>query len=256
MNANTKVLEVKDLVRTFTLDHMENTVIDHISFDIAAGEFVAIMGQSGSGKSTLLYNISGMDAMTSGQVLMNGIDLAHKSKDELAELRLTYMGFIFQNNYLLKNLSLIDNICLPGFKSKQLSVSQVRETAEQLMEKLGIHEVKDHPIHKVSGGQRQRAALCRALINKPKILFADEPTGALNSRTSKEVLALFNQLNQEQVTILTVTHDPHVASVTDRIIYLKDGRIEAELTLGKFTDPLTQRQREDETLAWLLEMGF
>lgn len=256
MNMNTKVLEVKDLVRTFTLNHLENTVIDHISFDLSAGEFVAIMGQSGSGKSTLLYNISGMDTMTSGQVLIDGIDLSRKSKNELAALRLTYMGFIFQNNYLLKNLSLIDNICLPGFKSNQLSVSQVRQTAEQLMVKLGIYEVKDHPIHKVSGGQRQRAALCRALINKPKILFADEPTGALNSKTSKEVLALFNQLNQEQMTILTVTHDPHVAAVTDRIIYLKDGRIEAELKLGKFTDPLTQKQREDETLAWLLEMGF
>lgn len=251
-----KVMEVKNLCKTFKNDAIENTVLKNISFDIAEGEFIAIMGQSGSGKSTLLYNISGMDTMTSGNVLIDGVDLSNKSKDELADLRLTTMGFIFQNNYLLKNLNLADNICLPGFKAKAQSDAAVREKADRLMKKLDIHGVRHHPINKVSGGQLQRAAVCRALINSPKIVFADEPTGALNSKSSQEVLGILNQLNKESVTILTVTHDPRVASATERIIYLKDGEIEAELKLGKFTDPTTQRQREEETLNWLVARGF
>lgn len=251
-----KVMEVKNLCKTFKNDAVENAVLKNISFDIAAGEFIAIMGQSGSGKSTLLYNISGMDTMTSGNVLIDGVDLSDKSKDELADLRLTTMGFIFQNNYLLKNLNLVDNICLPGFKAKTQSDGAVRERAEKLMKKLDIHSVGHHPIHKVSGGQLQRAAVCRALINNPKIVFADEPTGALNSKSSQEVLSILNQLNKESVTILTVTHDPRVAAATERIIYLKDGEIEAELKLGKFKDPSTQRQREEETLNWLVARGF
>ncbi len=251
-----KVLEVRNLVKTFKNDTIENTVLKNITFDISEGEFIAIMGQSGSGKSTLLYNISGMDTMTSGHVLIDGVDLSNKHQDELADLRLTTMGFIFQNNHLLKNLNLHDNICLPGFKAKKTSDQAVREKAHQLMVKLDIQDVKNHTINKVSGGQLQRAAVCRALINSPKIIFADEPTGALNSKASKEVLGILNQLNKENVTILTVTHDPRVAATTDRIIYLKDGEIEAELNLGKFSDPTTQKQREEETLNWLVARGF
>lgn len=251
-----KVLEVKNLVKTFKNDTIENTVLKNINFDISEGEFIAIMGQSGSGKSTLLYNISGMDTMTSGHVLIDGVDLSNKHQDELADLRLSTMGFIFQNNHLLKNLNLHDNICLPGFKAKKTSDQAVREKADKLMLKLDIHDVKHHTINKVSGGQLQRAAVCRALINSPKIIFADEPTGALNSKASKEVLGILNQLNKENVTILTVTHDPRVAATTDRIIYLKDGEIEAELNLGKFSDPASQKQREEETLNWLVARGF
>lgn len=253
---STIVMEVKNLWKTFKNDAVENTVLKNISFNIAAGEFIAIMGQSGSGKSTLLYNISGMDTMTSGNVLIDGVDLSGKSQNELADLRLSTMGFIFQNNYLLKNLNLADNICLPGFKAKTTSDDAVREKADQLMKKLEIHGVRHHSIHQVSGGQLQRAAVCRALINNPKIIFADEPTGALNSKSSLEVLGILNQLNQESVTILAVTHDPRVASATERIIYLRDGEIEAELKLGKFTDPTTQRQREEKTLSWLVARGF
>lgn len=251
-----KVLEVKNLVKTFKNETVENTVLKNITFDINEGEFIAIMGQSGSGKSTLLYNISGMDTMTSGHVLIDGVDLSDKHQDELADLRLSTMGFIFQNNHLLKNLNLHDNICLPGFKAKKTSDQAVREKADKLMLKLDIHDVKHHTINKVSGGQLQRAAVCRALINSPKIIFADEPTGALNSKASKEVLGILNQLNKENVTILTVTHDPRVAATTDRIIYLKDGEIEAELNLGKFSDPASQKQREEDTLNWLVARGF
>lgn len=250
------IIEVRDLVKTFENEAVKTTVLKGVSFDMAEGEFVAVMGQSGSGKSTLLYNISGMDQMTGGKVSIDGVELSDKSDDELAELRLSMMGFIFQNNYLLKNLSLFDNICLPGFKAKKDSVKLVEERANQLMDRLDIDQVKDSPIHQVSGGQLQRAAICRSLINQPRILFADEPTGSLNSRNAEEVMGIFNQLNREGVSILTVTHDPKVASATDRIIYLKDGQIEAELHLGKLGEGDNPRQREEKTMTWLMERGF
>lgn len=250
------IIEVRNLVKTFGNEAIKTTVLNGISFDMEEGEFIAIMGQSGSGKSTLLYNISGMDQMTSGQVRIDQVDLAGKTDDQLAELRLNRMGFIFQNNYLLKNLNLFDNICLPGFKAKKDSVTEVEERANQLMERLNIDEVKDSPIHQVSGGQLQRAAICRSLINQPSILFADEPTGSLNSRNAEEVMSIFNQLNLEGMSILTVTHDPKIASVTDRIIYLKDGLIETELLLGKLGVGDNRRQREEKTMNWLIDRGF
>ncbi len=250
------IIEVRNLVKTFENNSIKTTVLKGISFDMAEGEFVAVMGQSGSGKSTLLYNISGMDQMSSGQVTIDQVDLAGKSDDQLAELRLNMMGFIFQNNYLLKNLSLFDNICLPGFKAKNDSREVVEERAQQLMKRLNIEDVKDSAIHQVSGGQLQRAAICRSLINQPRILFADEPTGSLNSRNAEEVMSIFNQLNREGMSILIVTHDPKIASVTDRIIYLKDGQIEAQLELGKLTESDNPRLREEKTLHWLIQRGF
>lgn len=251
-----QLLKVNNLQKTFKNGDIENKVLKGISFTVEQGEFIAVMGQSGSGKSTLLYNISGMDHMTAGTVVLDGSELSKKDDEALAHFRLNKMGFVFQNNYLLKNLSLIDNICLPGFKAKLKKRKDVIGQAESLMKELGIYEVKDHPINKVSGGQLQRGAVCRSLINNPKILFADEPTGALNSRSSGEVLDILNALNQKGMTILTVTHDPKVASVTDRIIYLSDGKIEAELQLGKYSDTNNKRAREEKTLNWLIERGF
>ena len=251
-----KVLKVVELVKTFKNNAIENNVLKNISFEIEQGEFTAIMGQSGSGKSTLLYNISGMDRMTSGHVFIDGVDLSGKSDNELADLRLHTMGFVFQNNHLLKNLNILDNICLPGFKANAHPRMDVVEKAEQWMDKLGILEVKAHDMNKVSGGQLQRAAICRALINSPKIIFADEPTGALNSKASDEVLGIFNQLNKEGTSILIVTHDPKVASLAERIIYMVDGVIGAELRLGKCTDETAKVQREEKVFNWLMERGF
>lgn len=250
------VLEVQGLCKTFKMGDFENPVLKDISFKVKKGEFIAVMGQSGSGKSTLLYNISGMDRMTAGDVLIENVNLKDKSEDALATLRLNLMGFVFQNNYLLKNLTILDNICLPGFKAKGKNRDEVVKKAESLMKELGIEEVKNHAINKVSGGQLQRAAVCRALINDPKILFADEPTGALNSKSSKEVLTIINELNRKGTTVLTVTHDPQVASVTDRIIYLKDGKIDAELHLGKYAETKDLKSRHERTVNWLLERGF
>lgn len=251
-----KVLEVKALSKTFEVGEHVNPVLADVSFEVSEGEFIAVMGQSGSGKSTLLYNISGMDRMTEGDVLIEGISLSDQTDEELSELRLNQMGFVFQNNYLLKNLNIIDNICLPGFKSNKKTRDEVIKKAEGLMKDLDIESIKYSAINNVSGGQLQRAAVCRALINDPAILFADEPTGALNSRSSKEVLEIITDLNRKGTTVLTVTHDPQVACLTDRIIYLKDGRIDEQLTLGKYDDINTLKERHERTLTWLMKKGF
>lgn len=218
-------IEVKNLVKVYKVGEKKQRVLNNVTLRVHEGDFIAIMGPSGSGKSTLLYTMSGMDRMTSGDVLVNGLSLAEQSDNEMARLRLKSMGFVFQNNHLLKNLTLYDNICLPGLKAGIKSRKETLLTAEDLMKKMGILEVRDHDVQKVSGGQLQRAAICRALINSPKLIFADEPTGALDSKTSEEVMDIFTALNAEKTTIVMVTHDPKVAAKANRIIYLEDGEI-------------------------------
>ena len=177
-----KIMNVKDLCKTYIVDKRQNNVLKNVNFDIEEGEMVAIMGPSGSGKSTLLYSVSGMDDATSGEVIFEGKDLTKLSKNELTSLRLEDMGFIFQQMYMLKNLTILDNIILPAMQSERKNESRevIVKRGEELMRKLGIIDIADNDINEVSGGQLQRACICRSLINNPKILFADEPTGALN----------------------------------------------------------------------------
>lgn len=248
-----KVLEVKGLYKEF--DGYE--VLSDINLDVYQGEFVAIMGRSGSGKSTLLYNISGMDRLTSGDIYFNGNKLSNLSDDQLSDLRLNNMGFIFQQSYLLKKLTIKDNIILPGYKSKKTSKSQVNQRADNLMEKTGIMQVSNNDIKKVSGGQLQRAAICRALINQPSILFGDEPTGALNSSTTRDVMDILNSINSEGTTVVLVTHDTKVASRADRIIYLLDGKIHDELCIGRYNlEENNMSIREKNLVNWLEKHGF
>ncbi|MDF2532157.1 MAG: transporter ATP-binding protein [Clostridia bacterium] len=247
------ILDVKNLCKSF-----ENTlVLNNINFKVNEGEFIAIMGRSGSGKSTLLYSISGMDKPTSGNVLFSGNDISKLDDGKMSEVRLKHMGFIFQHSYLLKNLSIRDNIVLPGFKADIMSREQVNQNANVLMAKTGIDSVADHDIKKVSGGQLQRAAICRALINKPDILFGDEPTGALNSSTTKEVMNIINTVNAEGTTVIIVTHDEKVAARASRVIYLMDGNIHDELTLEKYDgDEKEKLFREKRLSDWLDKQGF
>jgi putative ABC transport system ATP-binding protein len=247
------ILDVQNLCKSFE----GAQVLNDISFKVDEGEFIAIMGQSGSGKSTLLYSISGMDRPTSGNVLFCGQDISKFNDDKISEVRLKQMGFIFQHSYLLKNLSIRDNIVLPGFKSGKLPREQVNRSANALMVKTGIENVADHDIKKVSGGQLQRAAICRALINEPDILFGDEPTGALNSSTTREVMDIINRINAEGTTIIIVTHDAKVAARASRVIFLMDGNIHDELTLGKYdTHEQEKSLREKRLSDWLEKLGF
>ena len=251
------VIETKDLCKTYIIDKRQNNVLKNINLKVDEGEMVAIMGPSGSGKSTLLYSISGMDQATSGRVLFDGEDLSKMNSADLAETRLDKMGFIFQQMYMMKNLTILDNILLPAFESKKGgSREDKKKKGEDLLRKLGIIEVADNDINEVSGGQLQRACLCRALINHPKIIFADEPTGALNSKASGEVMERLLEANRMGTTILMVTHSEKVASVSDKIIYLVDGNIQGELVLGKMKEGDDLGSRERQVRNWLGEMGW
>lgn len=254
------VLEAKHLCKTYIVNGVSNNVLQNIDLKIEEGEFVSIMGPSGSGKSTLLYTISGMDDLSAGKVFFDGEDISKMSPRELCRLRLIKMGFIFQQMYMMKKLCIMDNIVLPGYQAKLMSREEVNKRAEELMRRLGIIELADREITEVSGGQLQRACLGRALINKPKVLFADEPTGALNSKASMEVLQELVKANEAGSTVLMVTHSEKVAASSDRIIYLMDGDVQGELVLGKIGDKANSREelvrRERKLRNWLEDMGW
>ena len=249
------VIETKDLCKTYIVNKQSNNVLQNVNFSVEEGEFVTVMGPSGSGKSTLLYAVSGMDNVTAGSVFFDGEEITSMKDKQLINLRLLKMGFVFQQMYMMKKLSIIDNIILPGFQAKIRPREEIRKDAEDLMRKLGIIDEADREITEVSGGQLQRACLCRALINHPKVIFADEPTGALNSKASGEVMDRLLEANRMGTTILMVTHSERVASISDRIIYLVDGNIQGELHLGKMKDDdLSGRERKVRN--WLGEMGW
>ena len=250
----TKVIETKDLCKTYIVDKRQINVLKNINLEVDEGEMVAIMGPSGSGKSTLLYSISGMDQPTSGRVLFDGEDISKMNSSDLAEIRLDKMGFIFQQMYMMKNLTILDNILLPAFESKKGGNRDDKiKKGEELMRKLGIIEVADNDINEVSGGQLQRACICRSMINSPKILFADEPTGALNRTSSNEVMDELVKLNQEGTTIMMVTHDSKVASRCTRVLYIVDGNIKGEY---KNDTSLADKDRERKLNNWLMDLGW
>jgi len=250
----TAVIEAKDLCKTYVVDKRQINVLKNVNLKVDEGEMVAIMGPSGSGKSTLLYSISGMDRPTSGNVLFDGEDISGMKSSDLADIRLDKMGFIFQQMYMMKNLTILDNILLPAVESRKGGSREEKiRRAEDLMRKLGIIEVADNDINEVSGGQLQRACICRSMINSPKILFADEPTGALNRTSSNEVMDELVKLNQEGTTIMMVTHDSKVASRCTRVLYIVDGNIRGEY---KNDTKLADKDRERKLNNWLMDLGW
>ena len=250
------IIEAKNLCKTYIVDKRQNNVLKNVNLKVEKGEMVAIMGPSGSGKSTLLYCISGMDRITSGEVLFDDKDISKLSKNELSELRLNKMGFIFQQMFMMKNLSILDNILLPAIESKKETLSRKEKLtkAEFLMRKLGIIEVADNDINEVSGGQLQRACIARSMINSPDILFADEPTGALNRQSSKEVMDELCKLNEEGTTVMMVTHDSKVAARCSRILYIIDGQIAGEYQNSNKS--LDHKEKEKALNNWLMDMGW
>ena len=250
------ILEVKDLCKTYIVNKRQNNVLKNVNFTVSEGEMVAVMGPSGSGKSTLLYAVSGMDDITAGEVKFCGKNIARLKEKELADLRLNEMGFIFQQMYMLKNLTVFDNIILPAVQSDKNQETR-KETSERglnLMRKLGIVEIADNDINEVSGGQLQRACICRSMINKPKVLFADEPTGALNRTASNEVMEELLKLNEEGTTIMMVTHDAKVAAKCSRVLYIVDGNIKGEYESPK--EDMQEKERERKLNNWLMELGW
>ena len=254
-----KILEVKDLCKTYIVNKHQNNVLKNVSFSVEAGEMVAVMGPSGSGKSTLLYTVSGMDNATSGRILFDDNDFSKLTAKELADLRLRKMGFIFQQMYMMKNLTVLDNIILPAVENKAAGESRkdIELRGLKLMKLLGIEEIADNDINEVSGGQLQRACICRSMINNPDVVFADEPTGALNRSSSDEVMNELVKLNRQGTTIMMVTHDAKVAAQCTRVLYIDDGNIKGELVLGTQSGSENDIMKRERILTnWLNEQGW
>lgn len=226
-----------------------------VDLAVTPGEFLAVMGASGSGKSTLLYCISGMDRPTSGRVSIEGTDLTALDDNAMARLRLTSMGFVFQQAFFLGNLSIRDNILLPALKATPKAQAEAVVRVDALMERFGIAHVGSHGITEVSGGQLQRASICRALAAEPTIVFADEPTGALNSAMTTEVMGALTEVHRGGSTLVMVTHAPDCAARADRVIYLRDGEVVDSLSLGTWTADDAEA-REIAMLEWLRTNGF
>jgi len=230
-----KIIIGDQLVKSFGEGDEKRNVLDGVSVEINEGEFVAVMGPSGSGKSTLMFALSGTDGVNGGKVIMDDKNLAEISENELSDIRRTKMGFVFQQPTMLKNLNILDNIILPSMRDNRKNAAQITEKARALMKRVGIAELEKRDITQVSGGQLQRAGICRALMNSPKIIFGDEPTGALNSKSAQEIMDIFSKINEAGTAVMLVTHDAKVAARTERIMFMRDGAIVSELSLPKFT---------------------
>lgn len=225
-------------------------VLDQVDVDLFAGDFTVIMGPSGAGKSTLLYALSGMDRITRGEILYKGKTISRFSENQMAHLRSREFGFVFQQTHLVSNLTLFENVAVAGYVGKKRPPQETAEHAMALLEQMSVGGAKDRLPAQVSGGEAQRAAIARAMINDPGLLFADEPTGALNKSNSEEVLNLLSQLNRSGQSILMVTHDVRAALRGNRILYLEDGKILDELNLPGYEDGQA-REREIQLGSWL-----
>ncbi len=249
------ILSAKGLSKSFAHNGGQVHVLTHVDLDLYEGDFTVIMGASGSGKSTLLYSLSGMDRATAGSVTYGGEDIVTMKEKRLAKLRHTDFGFIFQQMHLVSNLTMFENVAVSGYLNKNKTAAEVKERVEELLEQMGISHIKTHLPSQVSGGEQQRCAIARAVINNPKLLFADEPTGALNRKNTKEVLNLLTELNQSGQSILMVTHDMKAALRAGRLLYIADGNIIGELSLPPY-NPDDEKSREAQVNAWLNSMEW
>jgi putative ABC transport system ATP-binding protein len=249
------MLQAANLCKSYANNGTQNHVLRNINLELYEGEFTVIMGSSGSGKSTLLYSLSGMDRATSGEITYNGLRLDNLKEDRLAMLRRSSMGFVFQQMHLVQNLTVFENITVAGYINKKLKPKEVEKKALGLLQMMGIERLADRLPSQVSGGEQQRAAIARALINSPSLVFADEPTGALNSKSGHDILDILSELNAEGQSVLMVTHDVKAALRAGRLIYLIDGKIADEMQLPKYTAE-GLKARESQVLSWLSSMGW
>ena len=218
------VIRVEDLKKVYRNGEVEVHALRGINLEICRGDFVAIMGTSGSGKSTLMNILGCLDRPSSGNYYLEGIDIKDKTDDELSEIRNLNIGFVFQSFNLISRTSALKNVELPMVYAK-VKASVREERAMELLGKVGLEDRYAHMPNELSGGQKQRVAIARALANRPSIIFADEPTGALDSKSSVEIMDIFTQLNKEGNTVIVVTHEPEIAAFTNRIITFRDGQV-------------------------------
>ena len=249
------ILQGEKITRVFQQGKAETKVLDGIDIKIIEKDFTVIMGPSGAGKSTLLYSLSGMDRISGGRVLYREQEISGLSENRMARLRAEEFGFVFQQTHLVSNLTLLENVLVAGYVSKKDSAEKVKERAANLLRQMDVEEAKDRLSSQVSGGEAQRAAIARAMIGKPGLLFADEPTGALNQANTREVLGLLTDLNRKGQSILMVTHDLQAAARGNRILYLEDGKVCDELALKPYNE-MEEKQRERDVSQWLSRLRW
>lgn len=249
------LLQGRQVSKVFVQGQVKNKVLDKVDVDIYEQDFTIIMGSSGAGKSTLLYALSGMDSVTDGKVSYKGKEISRLKEKQMAKLRAEEFGFVFQQTHLVSNLTLFENVAVAGFVSKKGSTEEIRKRAKTLLMQMGVEKAEDRLPSQVSGGEAQRAAIARAMIGNPGLLFADEPTGALNKSHTNEVLSLLTSLNNSGQSILMVTHDLRAALRGNRILYLEDGKVLDELTMPKY-QMAEERQRENRLTEWLSNLQW
>ena len=220
------VIKLEDIHKIYRTGEVDVHAVRGVSLEIQKGEFVAFMGASGSGKSTMMNMLGALDRPTRGRYLLDGIDVSRLNRDELADVRNRKLGFVFQNFNLLSRTSALENVELPLFYShKHISAREVKERGENALKIVGLAGRTDHHPSQLSGGQQQRVAIARALINKPEVLFADEATGNLDTKTSIEIMGIFQNLNEQGITVIMVTHELDIAKYTKRNIIMRDGLV-------------------------------
>lgn len=249
------LLQGRKVSKVFVSGQVRNQVLKQVDVDIYDQDFTVIMGSSGAGKSTLLYALSGMDVISGGEVEYEGKQISRLKEKQMAKLRAEEFGFVFQQTNLVSNLTLFENVAVAGFVSKKGSTEEIRKRASILLTQMGVEKAEARLPSQVSGGEAQRAAIARAMIGNPGLLFADEPTGALNKSHTDEVLSLLTSLNHSGQSILMVTHDLRAAIRGNRILYLEDGKILDELTLPKY-EFSEERLREDKLREWLSKLQW
>ena len=219
-----EILSMKDIVKCYEVGEEQQVILDHISFSVQEGEFVSILGPSGSGKSTMMNILGCLDVPTSGQYILSGHDVAHLEEAQLARIRNREVGFVFQSFQLLPRLTAIENVELPLIYAG-VHTAQRRKRASEMLERVGLSQKIEHYPNQLSGGQQQRVAIARAIAASPPIIFADEPTGNLDSKSGEEVIRILRELNQEGRTVILITHDNGIARRCDRVIHIHDGKI-------------------------------
>ncbi len=252
------LLSGENVCKSFSRNGKETQILKSITADIYEGDFTVIMGASGAGKSTLLYALSGMDGITSGEVLFKGEKLSGLSENKMARLRANEFGFVFQQTHLVSNLTLFENVAAAGYAGKSgrsRDIKEIREKADDLLVRMHVEAAKDRLPSQVSGGEAQRVAIARAMINDPAIIFADEPTGALNKANSDEVMSLLTELNGNGQSILMVTHDVRAAIRGNRILYLEDGQILDEISLPPYQND-GGKERAEKVNTWLSSLRW